>query len=293
MDQIETVIYAGELASVGTFRCPPDHERFGGGTTDAHLAVFPRTAVVIEREHVAPVVADPNTVVFYNPGDHYRRQGIDRRGDHCDYFAVAPDLVAEVLAGAAPQQTGRLGFGHGPSATDLYLAQRTVVTALGAPGPVDSLEVEEAVLAIFATAARRASAAGSPAARRQATALRHAGIVRKARYVLVERACEQISLSDVATEVAVSPFHLARLFRRHTGFTIHAFVTQLRLRRALDGLAVAHVDLATLALELGFSSHSHFTSAFRAAFGRTPSAYRLQMSRSSAELADLRKILTV
>ena len=33
-------------------------------------------------------------------------------------------------------------------------------------------------------------------------------------------------------------------------------------------------DLTDLGLDLGFSSHSHFSAAFRAAYGRTPSAFR-------------------
>jgi AraC-like DNA-binding protein len=48
---------------------------------------------------------------------------------------------------------------------------------------------------------------------------------------------------------------------------------QLRIRRALALLPHTD-DLARLALDLGFASHSHFTAAFRAATGVTPSAYR-------------------
>jgi AraC-like DNA-binding protein len=48
---------------------------------------------------------------------------------------------------------------------------------------------------------------------------------------------------------------------------------QLRLARAL--IEVPHADdLTALALDLGFSSHSHFTAAFRRAFGQSPSTAR-------------------
>ena len=47
----------------------------------------------------------------------------------------------------------------------------------------------------------------------------------------------------------------------------------LRLRAALERIADGE-DVATLALALGFSSHSHFTSAFRRAFGVAPSQVR-------------------
>jgi AraC-like DNA-binding protein len=48
---------------------------------------------------------------------------------------------------------------------------------------------------------------------------------------------------------------------------------RLRLARALDLLA-RHDDLTTLSLDLGFSSHSHFSAAFRQAYGRSPSEFR-------------------
>jgi AraC family transcriptional regulator len=46
------------------------------------------------------------------------------------------------------------------------------------------------------------------------------------------------------------------------------------LRAALERLAEPGVDLIDIALDLGFSSHSHFTECFRRNFGKTPSAVR-------------------
>ena len=48
----------------------------------------------------------------------------------------------------------------------------------------------------------------------------------------------------------------------------------MRLRTALERAADPGADLTDLALDLGYSSHSHFTAAFRKAFGVTPSAFR-------------------
>ncbi len=290
MDKIDTLIFCTDVASVGTFRCPQGHERFGGGFTDLPLAVFPRTSVVIEREHVAPVFADPNTVVFYNAGDHYRRTGIDVRGDHCDYFALRPELALEIAATFGHADGGRLGFGHGPASAPLYVSQRSIVTTLSGRDDADPVAVEEAVMTIFTRAAELAATLRTTADGTSTTVRRHESTVRSARQVLVERAAERISLADVAGEVAVSPYHLSRIFRRYTGFTVHGFLTQLRLRSSLEHVTAPDVDLATLALELGFSSHSHFTSVFRTTFGSPPSAYR---KASGQRIDDLRKILTV
>ena len=59
--------------------------------------------------------------------------------------------------------------------------------------------------------------------------------------------------------------------RRHR---MHAYRVQLRLRHALERVAEPAADLASVALDLGFASHSHFTAAFRRAYGRTPGDFR-------------------
>jgi AraC-like DNA-binding protein len=57
---------------------------------------------------------------------------------------------------------------------------------------------------------------------------------------------------------------------------------QLRLARALIELPHAN-DLTQLALDLGFSSHSHFAASFRRAFGSTPSAFRESTCRAQQQ----------
>jgi AraC family transcriptional regulator len=73
---------------------------------------------------------------------------------------------------------------------------------------------------------------------------------------------------------------LTDAFRRVEGTPLHRYLTRLRLARALDELPHAE-DLTQLALDIGFSSHSHFTAAFRRAFGCTPSEFR-QTTRSAS-----------
>jgi len=68
-------------------------------------------------------------------------------------------------------------------------------------------------------------------------------------------------------------FHLCRVFRTATGTSLHAYRSQLRLREALGRVPDA-ADLTALALDLGYASHSHFTQAFRRAFGTTPREWR-------------------
>jgi AraC-like DNA-binding protein len=90
---------------------------------------------------------------------------------------------------------------------------------------------------------------------------------------LLSTASDLLSLGQIATAVGTSPAYLTDLFRRIEGVPVYRYQTRLRLARALARLPHAE-DITQLALELGFSSHSHFSSAFRAAYGVTPSSYR-------------------
>jgi AraC-like DNA-binding protein len=77
-------------------------------------------------------------------------------------------------------------------------------------------------------------------------------------------------LATLARRVGTSPFHLAHVFGAVMGVSVHRYLVQLRLATALERLADGEDSLSALALDLGFSTHSHFTSVFRRCLGMTP-----------------------
>lgn len=81
------------------------------------------------------------------------------------------------------------------------------------------------------------------------------------------------TLTALAELAGASRYHLARVFREEVGATLHRYLTHARLGAALHRV-LDDEDLTTVALESGFSSHSHFTARFRAVFGVTPSQLR-------------------
>ncbi|NVB85643.1 MAG: helix-turn-helix transcriptional regulator [Kofleriaceae bacterium] len=90
-----------------------------------------------------------------------------------------------------------------------------------------------------------------------------------------------LGLGELAEKLDVSPAYLTDAFRRAAGIPIVRYQLRLRLMRAMRELPHAS-DLTALALELGFSSHSHFSTAFRVATGLTPSQYRETARRGDA-----------
>jgi AraC-like DNA-binding protein len=81
------------------------------------------------------------------------------------------------------------------------------------------------------------------------------------------------TLSEIGTAVGASPVYLTQLFRQVEGMPLYRYQLRLRLACSLDLLS-RYDDLTRLSLDLGFSSHSHFTAAFRQAYGRTPAEFR-------------------
>lgn len=119
------------------------------------------------------------------------------------------------------------------------------------------------------------------------TRRRHRELAQQILLLLRHRYTERLPLQEIAAGLNVSPGFLCRVFRRETGDTIHSHLTALRLSRALELLAGREgEDLTRLGLELGFASHSHFTSAFRRRFGVPPSVIRghlLEQARALPE----------
>ena len=278
------MLFDGPATAIGSFRCPVGHPAFrDSGPTERCIVVFPRTSVWIRHEGSQPFVADPNLVTIYNRAQRYSRAPLSPDGDRCDWFAVSDGLAREIAAtfdpeAADPDRRPFL-FECAPTSPALYLAQRRTVRRAAA-GDTDALRMEEEVVGIvsgvLAMAYQRASA---PLARRASAARRRRELVELAKAELLRTRSDNRSVSDIASAVGTSTYHLCRLFRGHTGRTLHEYRTGLRLRAALDHFSEADGGrtLSELAHGLGFASHAHFVRICRRHLGAAPGALRRQL----------------
>jgi AraC-like DNA-binding protein len=85
-------------------------------------------------------------------------------------------------------------------------------------------------------------------------------------------------IQHMAAELGVSPFHLSRVFRAEAGISVHQYLLRIRMQQALSKLHAGEAQLSRLALDLGFSSHSHFSTMFRRHFGESPAQVRAALS---------------
>lgn len=271
----ERLLYASDLVSIGDFRCRPGEPGFTGGTPcTSWCFVFPRRSVWIQHEGGEWFVADPSVVTFYNRDAVYRRSAISADGDLADWFALAPDVLVDAVAARDAAVLDRplrpFRFDRGPVRAHCYLAQRLLHEAVQR-GDADPLEVDEGVIALVEMVMDEAyDYRGLTGVQRYDRA---GGVVEDAKAVLATRVSQRLSLSDIARQLDVSPYYLCHGFRRLTSSTLSAYLLQVRLRLSLERIAAGQT-LTDVALEFGFSSHSHFTARFRRAFGLSPSRVR-------------------
>ena len=210
------------------------------------------------------VVSDANQVVFVAAGEPFRVSE-PRPGGFAELVVtVLPSLLAE-LVGAAPAALRRhplFRLRRRRAEPRLQLLRARLLHAHDG----DPLAADELLIAVL----RCALAAEMPAASPSAATRR---LIARTKEFVAGHLGEPFRLGDVARSVGASPAYLTDVFRRCEGVPLHRYTVQLRLARALDELPRV-ADLTGLALDLGFSSHSHFTAAFRRAFDCTPSEFR-------------------
>jgi AraC family transcriptional regulator, regulatory protein of adaptative response / methylated-DNA-[protein]-cysteine methyltransferase len=115
---------------------------------------------------------------------------------------------------------------------------------------------------------RPETAPGSPAWNGTATT------VARGMRLISEGFLDDASVADLAARLGIGPRHLLRLFLRHAGATPSEVAGTLRVQRAKRLIDQTAMPLSEIAFAAGFQSVRRFNDAFRATYGRPPSAFR-------------------
>ena len=262
--------------TVGAFRCPPGDAawRCTNYIGDRAHVVFPSTPVVIRQRGEDAILSTPNDTVLYNADQLYERELRSDRGDEC-VFICPSDTVLRELAdddGVTLLDAGRqLRVTHTPTDRKTYLAQHLLARRLRGR-QLSKGEGEQAAVNLVRATLKHPLP--EPRARRSSTGAAHRALAEAAKAKLSESLVEPLLLRELACELHTSPFHLARVFRAETGFSVNGYRRALRLRVGIVRLPEVEGGITALALDLGFASHSHFTDTFRREFGIVPSVLR-------------------
>ncbi|HEU4521350.1 MAG TPA: AraC family transcriptional regulator, partial [Thermoanaerobaculia bacterium] len=213
--------------------------------------VFVRRGMFVVDMDDDEIVLTPNEVWYLTPGTRFRIRHPQKRGDECTILRITTALRDDYPS-AKPRKA--------PASNHLF-ELHTRLRASARSGEAEALGSEEMARAILDEMSH------GPASPRVKPS--HKRLVRDAQQLLAARFTEKLTLADIARAVGSSGYHLARIFRQATGESLHGYRTKLRLREALGRIAGGERDLAALALDAGFCDQSHFTNAFRRAFGVT------------------------
>lgn len=236
-------------------------------TTTTQL-VFPYRGVYVRHVGNDQAVGEANQVLFFNAFEGYRISHPVPGGDASLTLVISEAMLRELAPAAFVRDTAMLSFRQQRLRIDartqalVALLRHSLRQNIAEP-----LEAEALALTLVqrALGARTTHAAGATLGRQR--------LVDRVKLVLSGDLARRWTLAEIAAEVRGSPVYLTQVFQQVEGVPLYRYQLNLRLARALDLLA-HYDDLTDLSLELGFYSHSHFSAAFRKAYGRSPSEFR-------------------
>jgi len=232
-----------------------------------HL-VFPYRGVYVRHLGSDDAVAEANQVLFFNQGESCRVSHPVEGGDASLVLELGEPLLRELAPKEQVRAGGILAFRPQRLRIDARTQALVAVLRHGLKrNAAETLEAETLALTLVrrAVGERTSHAAGASLGLQK--------LVDRAKLVLSSDLGRRWTLADIAAEVRVSPVYLTQVFQQVEALPLYRYQLRLRLARALDLLA-QYTDLTALSLHLGFSSHSHFTAAFRKAYGRTPREFQ-------------------
>ncbi|EPE99086.1 transcriptional regulator protein [Rhizobium grahamii CCGE 502] len=230
--------------------------------------VYPYRGVFMRHVGRNDTVAEANQMLFFNAAQGYRISHPVDGGDACIDLSIDDALLAELVPKDQIQPGELFGFRRqrrriDPRAQALVALLRHGLHRKAA----ETLEAETLALTLVrrSLGERTSHAAGASVGRQK--------LVDRAKLALSSDLARRWTLAEIAAEVGVSPVYLTQVFQQVEATPLYRYQLRLRLARALDLLG-RYDDLTALGLELGFSSHSHFTSSFRQTYGQTPAEFQ-------------------
>ena len=271
-------VFTSPLVRLSRYRCSAGQGRPLEQTQPWNVIAFPDHGAFEMAQAGPATVVDANSVLFLTAHVPYRTRH-PAAGAGCDGgsgIVLSDTLLLDVIerrdAGVAERPQAPFVATQAPISSRGAMLERLLQRFAAQSGGADRVAVEETALALAAEAVAIPYRNRAPRTERE-SARRRRELVEAARLFLAERFRNVVSLDQVARGLGTSAYHLARCFKRQTGLTLHRYLTRLRLREALNRVDACRGELTELALDLGFSSHSHFSAAFRREFGVTPSRF--------------------
>jgi AraC-like DNA-binding protein len=278
--QTRRILAEGLGVVVEDFRCRAHvHPKGPEEANVRHAIVFVRRGVFIRQRCGESVVADASRILFFNAGEPYHITHPAVGGDDCTILSVPANLALEVLERHMPRHAGCLEapfpFGSTVSQPGVERLQFELLRRIRSPAAeIDEVLIEAIEAAVRCSCAMQAGLPHSDRPIPARTARHHRDLAEAAQVVINRSVANPPSLTHLARTLGCSPFHLSRVFRSQVGLSLRAYIARLRVHLAAERLARGERNLTGLALDLGYTDHSHFTHSFRREWGEPPSGFR-------------------
>jgi AraC family transcriptional regulator len=280
------ILFRGPQFTIGFTRCcPHDPGKSCTKCIQSHALTFIRRGVFEYFTSRTSALADPTTVLFGKANEEFRTSHPGCIGDETMVLTPTNEMLRETLQAidpkAAENPDGIFDSTTAPCTNRTFLLHRRVFDLARQP-EIDRLELDEATQELLVSVLSESVPLSPSRAKavRANTVRAHAEISEAARRILSSEFSQRVMLNDIARRVHTAPFHLCRIFRTHTGMTVHKYLTRIRVRAAVEMLASTSEPLQTIALRVGLCSQSHLCDAFRRELGLSPAKIRRALGDS-------------
>jgi AraC family transcriptional regulator len=225
------------------------------------------------RSSLGAAVLAPGAVMLGAPGVCYECGHEHGVGDRCTAFHFSPAIWESIVAAVPGAKQTKLTR---PQLPPLELLAPLFAEAEAARDENDGAAFEEialrlagSVVGILADAPKRARQPSARDIKRVTATVRQ----------LALRPQETYTLTSLASQAAMSPYHFLRTFRQVVGMAPHQYLLRNRLHRAALRLKRTRDEVSAIAFEAGFNDLSTFNRRFKKVTGVNPGAYRAAGSR--------------
>jgi len=102
----------------------------------------------------------------------------------------------------------------------------------------------------------------------------YSAVVQKTMTYINANLSANLSLSELASLMQITPGYLSTVFHRETGLTLTRYIAEQRMKAALQLLRMTRLQVQSIAQLCGFSDPNYFSKQFRRCYGMTPMQYR-------------------
>jgi AraC-like DNA-binding protein len=264
MSLTRTILFNNDLLQIRHVLCKPEDRACSDfEESPADVMVMPvRGSFLQHFSDGTHIVAEPSQALFFEAGHPYRISHSIAKNDECLAFEFSPEIWKELL--------NERNFRKNSLLSNKAIHQRSILwkrLLLGFASEIEAVEISISLL-------QSALVTVKDVAKRPSSENRRTEQIDAVKIALLKQPDKKWTLTELAKEVSLSPFHLTRIFGKYVGTSLHQYHLRIKIAETVNDLLNTKKEITEIAFNHGFSSHSHFTLTFRRMIGITPGEFR-------------------